>query len=197
MIQHFRSFLFLTACALALISPLAAQDLSLEMDPAQSKVDFTLGDVLHTVRGSFQFKRGAIRFDPASGKASGELLVDARSGSSGNDTRDRKMHKEILESQRFPDIVFRPDRVEGKLAPQGISQMQVHGVFAIHGAEHELTAPVEVRVAAGVYSITARFSVPYQKWGIKNPSTFFLRVDDHVDITLRTVARAQSQVPSQ
>jgi polyisoprenoid-binding protein YceI len=108
MIQHFRSSLFLTACALALISPLAAQDLSLEMDPAQSKVEFTLGDVLHTVRGSFQFKRGAIRFDLGSGKASGELLVDARSGASGNDTRDRKMHKEILESQRFPDIVFRP-----------------------------------------------------------------------------------------
>src|ERR1035438_10768612 len=99
MIQHFRSSLFLTACALALISPLAAQDLSLEMDPAQSKVEFTLGDVLHTVRGSFQFKRGAIRFDLGSGKASGELLVDARSGASGNDTRDRKMHKEILESR--------------------------------------------------------------------------------------------------
>ena len=196
MIQHFRSFLFLTACALALISPLAAQDLSLEMDPAQSKVDFTLGDVLHTVRGSFQFKRGAIRFDPASGKASGELLVDARSGASGNDTRDRKMHKEILESQRFPDIVFRPDLVEGKLAPQGVSQMQVHGVFAIHGAEHELTAPVEVRVAGGKYDITARFAVPYQKWGIKNPSTFFLRVEDHVDITVHTVANAASPVPS-
>jgi polyisoprenoid-binding protein YceI len=196
MIQHFRSFLFLTACALAPISPLAAQDLSLEMDPAQSKVDFTLGDVLHTVRGSFQFKRGAIRFDLGSGKASGELLVDARSGASGNDTRDRKMHKEILESQRFPDIVFRPDHVEGKLASPGISQMQVHGAFAIHGAEHELTAPVEVRVTGGQYSITARFAVPYQKWGLKNPSTLFLRVDDKVDITLHTIAHAASPAPS-
>ncbi|MGO9230669.1 MAG: YceI family protein, partial [Bryobacteraceae bacterium] len=107
MIQHFRSLPYLTACVLALVSPLAAQELSLEMDPAQSKVDFTLGDVLHTVHGTFQLKRGAIRFDPASGRAFGELLVDARSGASGNDTRDRKMHKEILESQRFPDIVFR------------------------------------------------------------------------------------------
>jgi len=197
MIRYVRSFLFLPACALALLSPLAAQDLSLEMDPAQSKVDFTLGDVLHTVHGTFQLKRGAIRFDPASGKAYGELLVDARSGASCNDTRDRKMHKEILESQRFPDIVFRPDRVEGKLAPQGISQMQVHGAFGIHGAEHELTAPVEVRVAGGQYAIAARFSVPYQKWGIRNPSTLFLRVDDHVDITLHTVAHQASPSASQ
>ncbi|MGB9455527.1 MAG: YceI family protein [Bryobacteraceae bacterium] len=197
MIRHFRSFLFLPACALALISPLAGQDLSLAMDPAQSKVEFTLGDILHTVHGTFQLKRGAIRFDPSSGTASGEVLVDARSGASGNGTRDRKMHKEILESQRFPDIVFRPDRVEGKLLPQGISQMQVHGMFVIHGAEHQLTAPVEVRVSGGQYAITAHFTVPYQKWGMKNPSTLFLRVDDKVDITLHTVAHAQSQVPSQ
>lgn len=190
MIQYFRSFLFLAACALPLLSPLRAQDLSLEMDPAQSKVEFTLGATLHTVHGSFQFKRGSIRFDPATGKASGELLVDARSGLSGNDSRDHKMHKEILESERFPDIVFRPDRVQGKLAPQGVSQMQVHGVFAIHGAEHELTAPVEVRVSGSQYDITAHFAVPYQKWGMKNPSTFLLHVEDHVDITLHTPAHA-------
>ena len=196
MIQHFRSFPFLTACALALISPLAAQELSLEMDPAQSKVEFTLGATLHTVHGSFQFKHGSVRFDPDSGKASGELLVDARTAVSGNDSRDHKMHNEILESPRFPDIVFRPDHVEGKLAPQGISQMQVHGAFGIHGAEHELTAPVEVRVAGGQYAITARFSVPYQKWGIKNPSTLFLRVEDHVEITLHTVAHQASPLPS-
>ena len=197
MSQYFRSFLLLPVCAVALLSPLAAQEVSLEMDPAQSKVDFTLGDILHTVRGTFQLKHGAIRFDLASGAASGELLVDARSGASGNDTRDRKMHKEILESQRFPDVVFRPDRVEGKLAPQGVSQVKVHGSFAIHGSEHELTAPVEVRVNRGQYAITASFSVPYQKWGIKNPSTLFLRVDDKVDITVHSVAHVAGSSPSQ
>ncbi|MGO9010559.1 MAG: YceI family protein [Bryobacteraceae bacterium] len=195
MIPHFRFSLFFPACALALLSPLAAQNLSLEMDPAQSKVEFTLADILHTVRGTFQLKRGAIHFDPASGAASGEVLVDAISGASGNGTRDRKMHKEILESQSFPDIVFRPDRVEGKLLPQGISQMQVHGIFAIHGAGHQLTAPVEVRVSGSQYAITAHFTVPYQQWGMKNPSTFLLRVDDKVYITLHTVAHVQNQYP--
>jgi len=190
MTQHLRSLPYLTACVLALVSPLTAQELSLEMDPAQSKVEFTLGATLHTVHGSFQFRRGSIHYDPATGKASGELLVDARTGSSGNDTRDRKMHKEILESQRFPDIVFRPDRVEGKLGPVGISLMQAHGAFAIHGVGHELTAPVMVQVTERGYEITAHFSVPYQSWGMKNPSSLFLRVEDKVEITLHTVARA-------
>jgi len=190
MIKHFRYFPFLIVCVLALVLPLAAQELSLEMDPAQSTVEYTLGATLHTVHGTFQFRRGSIRFDPATGNASGELLVDARTGTSGNDTRDAKMHKEILESQRFPDIVFRPARVEGKLAQQGVSQLQVHGAFAIHGVEHDLIAPVEVRVDGARYTITAHFSVPYQKWGMKNPSSLFLRVEDKVGITLHTVARA-------
>jgi polyisoprenoid-binding protein YceI len=190
MIKHFRSLLLLTSFALWLVTPLAAQELSLVMDPAQSKVEFTLGATLHTVHGSFQFRHGSIHFDPATGKASGDWLVDARTGATGNDSRDHKMHKEILESQRFPDVVFRPDRVEGKLALSGMSQMQAHGLFSIHGAEHELTAPVEVRVTGGVYDITAHFSVPYQKWGMKNPSTLFLRVEDKVEITIHTVARA-------
>jgi len=196
MIQHSRSFLFLPLCAVVLLPPLAGQELSLEIEPAQSKVEFTLGATLHTVHGTFQLKRGSLHFEPASGAASGELLVDARSGASGNDTRDRKMHKEILESERFPDIVFRPDHAAGKLMPQGISQMQVHGAFAIHGAEHELTTPVEVRVNGSRYVITARFTVPYLKWGIKNPSTLFLRVDDHVEIALDAVAHLANPLPS-
>jgi polyisoprenoid-binding protein YceI len=197
MMQHLRSLLFLPACALAIVAPLAAQELSLEMDPAQSKVEFTLGATLHTVHGSFRFKRGAIRYDPSSRAASGEILVDAPSGATGNDSRDRKMHKEILESQRFPDIVFRPDRVEGRLAPLGVSQIEVHGVFSVHGSGHELRAPVEVRVSGGQYAITARFSIPYLKWGMKNPSTLFLRVDDHVDITLHILAHAANGGTSQ
>ena len=102
-------------------------------------MQFTFPATLHTVHGSFKLKRGAIRFDPATGKIGGELVVDASSGASGDEGRDRRMHKDILESGRYPEIVFTPDRVDGAIAPQGVSQIQVHGVFRIHGAEHEIT----------------------------------------------------------
>jgi polyisoprenoid-binding protein YceI len=68
------------------------------LDPAQMKIDFTLGDALHTVRGAYKLKRGQIRFDPITGKANGAVIVDATSGESGNKSRDKKMHKEDLES---------------------------------------------------------------------------------------------------
>ena len=59
----------------------------------------------------FKLKHGALQLDPA-GKISGEIVVDATSGDSGSGMRDRKMHKEVLESERYPEISFRPDRVE-------------------------------------------------------------------------------------
>ena len=56
---------------IAAVACAAAQQTSLELDPAQTSVKFTLGDVLHTVHGTFQLKRGALEFDPSSGKISG------------------------------------------------------------------------------------------------------------------------------
>ena len=170
---------------------LPAQQVALRIEPAQTKVEFTLGDVLHTVHGSFALKRGDMRFDLASGKAEGELAVDAASGNSGSSARDSRMKKNILETDRFPEIVFRPDRVEGKVAPQGQSQIQLHGIFSIHGQDHEITFPVSVEAAEGKYQATGAFEVPYVKWGMKNPSTLFLRVNDKVEISIHTVAYAQ------
>src|SRR5690348_2123517 len=91
----------------------------LDLDATQTKVEFTVGDVLHTVHGSFKLKNGSIHFDPATGHASGMLVVDAGSGSSGSGARDRRMQKNILETEKFPEITFTPDRFEGRLSPEG------------------------------------------------------------------------------
>lgn len=98
------------------------------------------------------------------------------------------MNKNVLESERYPDIIFRPDRVQGTVAPQGGSQVRVHGTFEIHGGQHELTVPVHVEMASREANATMTFAVPYAKWGMKNPSTFILRVSDKVDIRVRAVA---------
>jgi polyisoprenoid-binding protein YceI len=165
----------------------AGEDVTFQVDAQHSTVNFTLGDVLHTVRGTFQLKRGSLRFAPPSGKLAGEIVVDAKSGSSGGGMRDRKMHREVLESDRYPEIVFRPDRVDGTVLLPGKSAVRVHGIFTIHGSDHELTVPAEVETTSGRWAATLHFAVPYAKWGMKNPSTLFLRVSESVDINL-TVA---------
>jgi polyisoprenoid-binding protein YceI len=181
-----RSNILLTA--LAVCAAARGQEIVLNPDPAHTTVQFKLSATLHTVHGSFKLKHGAVRFNPATGKISGEVVVDAASGDSGSDGRDRRMHREILESAQYPEIVFTPDRVDGAVAPQGASQIQVHGVFRIHGATHEITLPVQVRMNNGQASAKTSFSIPYVQWGIKNPSTTFLHVGDKVEIEAATGA---------
>lgn len=177
-------------CAAVLLFPLLRGDETpLRLDASASKVEYMLSSVLHTVHGDFRLKEGTLRFDPSTGRISGQVTVDARSGQSGNSSRDGRMHREIMETQRYPEIAFRPDRIDGAIAPAGVSQVKIHGVFSIHGGDHELTVPAEVRTAGGDYDVTAHFEVPYVKWGIKNPSTFVLRVGETAQITIHTVAR--------
>jgi polyisoprenoid-binding protein YceI len=172
-----------------------AQDAALNFVPSKTTVKFTLGDTIHTVHGEFDLKRGGIHFNPATGVISGEVVVDATSGRTGNGMRDRKMHKEILESAANPEIVFRPDRVDGKVANHGKSSIQVHGIFSIHGTDHEIMIPVEVEMAVDHWSATGHFVVPYQKWGIKNPSTFILRVSESVVLDVRASGANPWSVP--
>ncbi len=168
-------------------SLLSAQEQSFELDPAKTTVSFTLGDVLHTVHGSFKAKGGSIGFDPASGAATGVMVVDATSGDSGNSTRDRKMHREILESTKFPEISFSPTRIVGTVADG--STIQLAGVFRIHGADHPLALSVPLAMNGGELTAKLHFDVPYVAWGIKNPSTFILRVDKEVAIDIVAVGR--------
>ena len=170
---------FATACG-----AVAAQEAVLQLDPQHTTINFTLGDVLHTVHGTFQLKRGELRLEPVSGQVTGEIVVDAKSGVSGNAMRDRKMHREVLDSDRYPEIVFRPDRVEGSVSLSGQSSIYVDGVFSIHGANHELRVPAEVKAGPGYWTATLHFGVPYARWGMKNPSTLFLKVSESVDIDL-------------
>jgi polyisoprenoid-binding protein YceI len=160
----------------------AAAQTALDLDPAKTSIQFTLDAALHTVHGTFQAKPGELRVDPKSGIVSGEIIVDARSGRTGNGMRDRKMHKDVLESEQYPEISFHPDRFTGALALQGKSAVKIHGVFNIHGVNREIEVPAEVQMVGANWTATAHFSIPYAKWGLKNPSTLFLRVSDSVEI---------------
>jgi polyisoprenoid-binding protein YceI len=182
-LQIIRPFVSTAAVLLALVLPSAAQDRGFQLDPAQTSVKFTVSDVLHTVNGAFKLKQGALRLD-TSGKISGEIVVDAKSGNTGNGMRDRKMHREVLESDRFPEISFRPDQIEGQVATSGKSSVMVHGMFNIHGVDREISVPAQVEINADHWTATLHFTIPYQKWGMKNPSTLFLRVSDTVEIDL-------------
>jgi polyisoprenoid-binding protein YceI len=188
----------LRLCAIALFflflpTQARAQQIVLELDPARTSVSFTLDAFLHIVHGTMKLTEGRFAIDPASGTATGAFTVDARSAETGNSGRDNRMHKEILESAKYPEISFTPMSVQGQIAPQGASQVQLRGLFRIHGHEETVTLPVQVQFSENNWTGETTFVVPYVKWGLKNPSNVFLRVKDSVTLTIKAAGRISSQ----
>jgi polyisoprenoid-binding protein YceI len=172
-------------------APATAQEIALELDPAKSKVLYSVDSSLHKVHGTFALKSGAVHFDPESGKAGGEVDVFATSGDSGNSSRDERMHKEILETAKYPDAIFRPEQIEGKVARNGASDVKLRGVILLHGHEHEIVAVVHAELTGDRWKGTAKFDVPYIQWGIKDPSNWLLKVKPVVNVELEMVGTAK------
>jgi len=151
--------------ALLLFAATAAftQQKTSDIDPVQSKVQFTLGTTFHTVHGTFQLKPGAIQFNSQGGPASGDLVVSAASGDSDSKSRDHKMTHDILEAEKYPDITFTAHQMKGTLAPSGASQFQLEGVLTLHGQQHPMTLDVKAEVQGNSLSADTSFAVPYIK----------------------------------
>jgi polyisoprenoid-binding protein YceI len=184
--------MFVIACygALTFAPPACAQAYLVDLDPAQTKITFTLDTTLHDVHGTFQLKSGQIQFDKASGKASGAIIVDAQSGDTDNKSRDKKMHQEILESPKYPEIVFTPQRVRGSFDPRKASQLDVTGTFRIHGQDHDVTMTFAVQpTSPGRLQCDTHFTIPYVKWGMKDASTFLLHANDTVELEIHATAQ--------
>ena len=178
------------AIFLADLAPLRAQQMAVTLDPASTEIHFTLGATMHTVHGVFKLTSGQIQWDPLTGRASGAIVIDATSGSTDNTSRDKNMHAQVLESARFPEIVFRPSAVKGRVAAAGASQVDVAGVIVLHGMNHDETLECVVQPAgAGQLEISTQLAVPFKTWGLKDPSTFLLHVADTVKVEVHALAR--------
>jgi polyisoprenoid-binding protein YceI len=180
-----RTFSLLLALTAA---PACAADYVITLKPDNTKIHFTLADVLHTVNGTFALKSGTIVFDPDSGKASGKVVVDVAGGESGSEARDKRMHANVLESAKYPEATFAPSRIDGAVPLQGTSNVKLYGVFTIHGASHEVMMDTRVTTTSDKLDATIQFDIPYVSWGMKDPSNFLLKVNKTVHLTIDIAA---------
>jgi len=183
----------LVACGAALAA--VAQETTIRLDPEKTSVRFTLDATMHAVHGSFRLKSGVIRFAPATGIASGSVVVDALSGESGNQKRDRNMHRDVLLSARYSEITFTPTRVIGAVQPQGESTVQVEGILKLQGKDHPITLPFKVQASDTQLLASTRFTVPYVAWGLKNPSSFLLHVAEKVELEIAASGNLATEEP--
>ena len=89
----------------------------------------------------------------------------ARSKDAQEPSRERSLSRDCLHARPYRRSV----------ALEGQSKGQVHGLFRIHGTEHEITLPFQVQADAGQVTATLQFRVFFVKWGMKNPSAFLLK----------------------
>ncbi len=163
--------------------------IDITFDPASTSIHWTLGAVLHTVHGSFRLKSGFVHLDLKTGEMTGLLDVDATSGESGNTARDQKMHQNILESYKYREITFRPVHLNGAFDPDHAQTLTIDGVLNLQGQDHPLQVTVNLHPTPGAMSVVAKFDVPYVQWGLKDPSTFVLRVSKDVSIDIDATAQ--------
>jgi polyisoprenoid-binding protein YceI len=117
------------------------------------------------------------------------VVVLAGSGKTGNDSRDKKMNKDILKVEQYANVSFEPKSYAGVIAPSGDSTIQVTGIFTLLGTPHEITIPILVHLEGTTTTAKAHFVVPYIQWGLKDPGFMFWKVDKDVTIDLFLNAR--------
>nr|WP_255460993.1 YceI family protein [Edaphobacter sp. 4G125] len=79
----------------------------------------------------------------------------------GNDSRDRKINRDILKVDQYTTITFAPKTYTGTIAPSGDSTLLVSGVFTLLGNPHDLTIPMQIHVDGSKATAKTQFDVPY------------------------------------
>jgi polyisoprenoid-binding protein YceI len=183
-----RSFAVL-ALAVTIATSAIAQHQTFVINPDASEVKMTLKTTHELVDGAFHIQSGSIEFDRSDPKMSGSVVVLAGSGKTGNDSRDKKMTKDILKVDQYATVSFAPEAYTGSIAPTGDSTIQVSGVFTLLGNPHDLTIPMQIHMDSSKATARAQFVVPYVQWGLKNPSFMFWKAENDVTIELDLVGR--------
>jgi polyisoprenoid-binding protein YceI len=150
--------------------PVHVQEKIIQLEPAHTGVDFTLLGKLHTTNGHFALKRGTIRIDPATGNAGGEIVIDAASENRNEDLRDAITRHAVLEVERYPEIIFSPERIQGVRGSQDDFYGEMAGLTHLRGGIHEMTVPLHGHVTGDQLTAACEFLVPYTEWGLDSPN---------------------------
>jgi polyisoprenoid-binding protein YceI len=144
----------------------------------------------HTVRGTVGSFHGTIDAEPAaegSWSIRGRVVVAADSMTTDNGRRDRKM-REILETSKYPEIVFETRQVTVDLSrfrPGEQLTAQVSGDLTVHGKSVQVQLPVDVYVFKDHAVISGSFPLHWKQFGLRDPSFGVIRVREPMIVAFR------------
>jgi polyisoprenoid-binding protein YceI len=145
---------------------------------------------------------GEARFTPESpGDAALTFRVrpaafDVTGDVKASDRRDieRETKDTVLETAKFPEVVFASHRVTAMQAGEGSYRVEVSGKLNLHGVSRDLSVPAQVSLMGDTLRAFGEVAVSQTQFGIRPTSAMggALKVKDEVKLTFEIVARRQS-----
>lgn len=171
------------------------QPLRYRLEVAGSTVKWQLPSTFETVNGEVPVFHGTIEVSPLPSGAwdvQGRIVVPAAAMRTGNRRRDNRMRGRILETARYPEIVFELTRFTGDLSrfrPGQNFTAQIAGDLTVHGRVAPVQLPVDVYVFTDHVDVAGSFPLNWKDYGMRDPSIGPIRVKEpmFVDFRLRAV----------
>lgn len=144
---------------------------------------------------------GEVRIDLAAVERSSLLVtVDAASLTVISDVPDkdrpdveRAMHEEVLQSGRFPEIVYECSRLSASETGDRNYWVSLNGQLSLHGVTRNLVIPARVFVNETSLKASGEFSLRQSDFDIKLVSAAggTIKVKDELKLSFEIVARRQ------
>jgi polyisoprenoid-binding protein YceI len=155
----------------------------------KSELSFELPTSLHLAEGKVGAWKGQVTVDPGEpGIVHASLEIDARSLETGSKGRDEDMHGKVLESDKFPAILFRAGRYRGDLgdfSPGRTVTVELDGELEIHGVTKPVQASLECRVFSDHVSVAGSVPLRWKEYGLRDMSKLLLRIHDPMKVNFR------------
>ena len=139
-----KALCFAIILAAACCPALAAE--TFKIDPAQSKISFSVRHMLGSAKGKFAKFSGTIEVDrqnPAQSAATVKIV--AASIDTGIAKRDEHLRGELFNVANYPEITFKSRRVK----QTGASSGEIVGDLTMHGVTREITLTVQMLSSDG------------------------------------------------
>ena len=179
----------------------APASLHYRIEVAGSMLRWELPSTFGTVKGTASAFHGVIDAIPLTSGAwdvRSRIVVPAAGMRTENRRRDRRM-RTILETNRFPQIVFQLRQFTGDLSqfkPGETFSVGVAGDLTVHGRTAKIQLPVDVYAFPDRVEVAGSFPLNWKEFGLADPS-FLARVKEPMQIVfrLRAVPENRGQTP--
>jgi polyisoprenoid-binding protein YceI len=168
-----------------------AHRLVYRLEVAGSTLRWELPSTFETVKGVVAVFRGTIEANPlptGGWDVKSRIVVPAAAMQTGNRRRDGRMRGKILETARYPEIVFELRRFTGDLSrfrPGETFSVQVAGHLTVHGRTALIQLPVDVYVFEDRVEIAGSFPLHWKEYGMRDPSVGVIRVKEPMMVVFR------------